>query len=72
MLIGGNMDTEGLKVEILPFNKKGQQVSGRKDCFVKITHEESGISVTKHSNKSHLMARNEAIEELNILIELWR
>ena len=46
-------------VEVFPRNE-----------FVKITHLPSGISVTKHNN-SQLKARNEALEELEVLVEIY-
>lgn len=39
--------------------------------FVKLTHIPSSIVVTKH-NKSQCKAKAEAIEELTMLVELWK
>ncbi len=39
--------------------------------FVRIEHIPSGITVTKHST-SQIKARDEAMEELKMLVELWR
>ncbi len=38
--------------------------------FVKIKHIHSGITVTKE-NKSQVKAKEEALEELEMLVELW-
>ena len=38
--------------------------------FVKIKHVTSGITVTKE-NKSQVKAKEEALEELEMLVELW-
>ena len=39
--------------------------------LIKVTHIESGMSVTKHSRKSHLEAKELAKKELNDLVKIW-
>jgi protein subunit release factor A len=52
-------------------SKNGQVTFPQRCQFVKITHIQSGISVTKES-RTQIIARNEAFEELEILVELWK
>ena len=58
------------KVDVLTYKSKGMDVYPRNQ-FVRIEHIPSGITVTKHST-SQIKARDEAMEELKMLVELWR
>jgi protein subunit release factor A len=52
-------------------SRKGRMVIYPYRCnFVKIAHIPSGITVTKES-KSQVKAKQEALEELEMLVELW-
>ena len=51
-------------------SKNGQVTYPHRCQFVKLTHIPSGIAVTKES-RSQIIARNEAIEEIEVLVELW-
>ncbi len=46
------------------------RVNAIRKNFVKIKHIPSGITVTKE-NKSQVKAKEEALEELEMLVELW-
>lgn len=60
-----------LKIDVFKQKpKKGMQVYSRHD-FVKIEHLPSGITVTKHSDRGQIRAKNECMEELEVLVELW-
>lgn len=64
------IESKQVRIDIISPNLKGQVVSPPRTNFVKITHIESDICVTKEG-KTQLKARDEAFEELNMLIELW-
>ena len=51
-------------------SKNGQIAYPFRSNFVKLTHLPSGISVTKES-RAQVIAKNDAMEELEVLVELW-
>ena len=63
-----------IEIRVEVFNdkasKNGQIVYPHRCQFVKLTHVPSGISVTKEG-QSQSKAKNEAMEELEVLVELW-
>lgn len=60
------------KVEYInPKEKQGMKTSMEDKRLIKVTHIESGMSVTKHSRKSHLEAKELAKKELNDLVKIW-
>lgn len=60
---------EDLRIEIIR-NIHNVNVYHKADYFIKVTHEPSGICVTKH-NRSQFKAKDEALEELELLVELY-
>ena len=65
------LNPKDLKVDVLFHKLKGQVVFPHRDQFVRIEHIPSGITVTKHSTKSQIRARDEGLEELEMLVEIW-
>ena len=61
-----------LKVDVFSekSSKNGQIAYPFRSNFVKLTHLPSGISVTKES-RAQVIAKNDAMEELEVLVELW-
>ena len=58
--------------EIIKLRKiGGMKVAEEDRHLVKVTHSQSGISVTKASKKNHLEAKEMAICELEELIGEW-
>ena len=60
---------EELKIEILSCKPK-QITVDKLPTFVKIEHIPSKITVTKY-HRSQYKAKNECIEELEMLVEIW-
>jgi len=60
---------EELKVEILRC-KQRQVTVDNQPTFVKTEHIPSKITVTKY-NRSQYKAKEECIEELEMLVEIW-
>jgi len=65
------INDEDLKTHAFFNQRRRQDVATQTECFVKIEHIPSGISVTKHSGRSQIRARDEAMEELKMLVEIW-
>ena len=63
------MKPEELKVELIPRKPRIVTVDNL-PTFVKVEHVPSKITVTKY-HRSQYKAKEEAIEELEILVELW-
>ena len=63
------MEEKDLKVELLPSKPKVITVDNM-PTFVKIEHMPSKITVTKY-HRSQYKAKQEAIEELEVLVEIW-
>ena len=63
------INPKDIKVDVLSHKSKGQR-AGFPPSFVRIEHLPSGITVTK-SRTTQIAARDEAMEELEMLVELW-
>lgn len=63
------MNLEDFQIEIIAI-KNHRDYSYNTQRFVKITHIESNISVTKYG-RSQIRARDEAMAEITRLVELW-
>ena len=63
------LNPEDLRIEIIR-NINNVDVYPKAEEFIKVTHEPSGICVTKH-NRSQIKAKDEALEELELLVELY-
>ncbi len=59
------------KVDYINPKTIGMKVSMEDRRIIKITHIESGISVTKSSGRSHLDAKSLAEKELEELVKIW-
>lgn len=64
------MNLEDFQIEIIAI-KNHKSYSYNTQRFVKITHIESGITVTKYG-RSQIKARDEAMAEITRLIDLWK
>lgn len=60
------------KIEYIEPCKKGQRMGHQTNKFIKVTHEESGISATGHSTKNEIDAVESAKEQIRPLIEIWK
>lgn len=58
-----------LRIDVLACKPKKITVDNN-PTFVKLEHMPSRITVTKY-NKSQYKAKEEAVEELEMLVELW-
>lgn len=65
------MDLRDLKVDCFTRKRNVVDVCCIPTAFVKIEHIPSKIIVTKHNSRSLLKARDEAMEELEMLVQLW-
>lgn len=64
--------SDDIQVNTFFNQRRKQDVATQTECFVKIEHIPSGITVTKHSGRSQVKARDEAMEELEMLVEIWK
>lgn len=65
------MNREDLTIDVINSKRNGMQVAENLHNFVIIKHIPSGISVTKYHRRSQIIARDEALEELEFLVNLW-
>ena len=63
------INPEDLRVDVLSCKPK-QFMVGNNPTFVKIEHKPSKITVTKY-NRSQYKAKEEGLEELEMLVEIW-
>lgn len=66
------MKAEDLKIDVIGPVRHEVDVCHIPDVFVKIEHTPSGITVTKHSRKGSVYAKDRAMEELEMLVEIWK
>ena len=63
----GTIDIQAIKFP----QQMGLQVSCRSGAFVVVKHVESGIAVTKFHNRFAQSALDEAMIELEELVDIW-
>ncbi len=65
------IDLKDIKVSTFLRRRKDMDVATITTQFVKVEHMPSGITVTKHSERSQVRAKADCIDELELLVELW-
>jgi protein subunit release factor A len=64
------MNQSDLRINVFGNTKSGMHKAENNCRFVKIEHVPSGIVVTKY-NKYQIDAKSEAMEEIEMLINIW-
>ena len=62
---------EDLKIDVIPMKRHKIDVNSIHGAIIKIEHIPSGIIVTKYHKKTQVKAKEEALEELKILVAHW-
>lgn len=65
------MKQEDLKISVIDMKKCAVDVTSIHGAIVKIEHIPSGIVVTKNDKLAHHKAKEEALKELEQLVNFW-